>query len=166
VALPAQQPAALGERPGPLARRCRHRRRRCASRRRPSLERPERAPAGFAGPTDPRHLGRLEGQPAHCCPVAPGVATTGHSPTAENPLRHWDLQSAPDRIRTSDLRFRLGALHDRAARAGSVCRRRGRGRSSAARPLRRCAARWRQAARTAVATCRAPRRAAARARPA
>ena len=37
----------------------------------------------------------LEGQPAHCCPVAPGVATQRRSPPPANPLQHWDLKARP-----------------------------------------------------------------------
>src|SRR5215213_6400217 len=57
-------------------------------------------------PVDARRIGPLEGQLAHCCPVAPGVATQRRSPPAGNPLHHWGSCSAPERIRTSDLRFR------------------------------------------------------------
>src|SRR5918999_2552921 len=61
-------------------------------------------------PVDARRIGPLEGQLAHCCPVAPGVATQRRSPPAGNPLQHWDSCSAPERMRTSDLRFRRATL--------------------------------------------------------
>ena len=57
-------------------------------------------------PVNARRIGPLEGQLAHRSPVAPGVATQRRSPPAGNPLQHWDFQSAPGRIRTSDLRLR------------------------------------------------------------
>ena len=61
-------------------------------------------------PVDTRHIGPLQGQLAHCCPVAPAVATQPRSPAAAKPLQHRDSQSAPERIRTSDLRFRSRRL--------------------------------------------------------
>jgi hypothetical protein len=52
---------------------------------------------------DPRPL---QGQRGRCCPVASSVATPGRSRTAGIPLRYGEFESAPERIRTSDLRFR------------------------------------------------------------
>src|SRR5215218_510729 len=51
-------------------------------------------------PVDARRIRPLEGQLAHCCPVAPAVATQRRSPPAGKPLQHRDSCSAPDRIRT------------------------------------------------------------------
>ena len=39
-----------------------------------------------ATPVDARRIGPLEGQLAHCCPVAPGVATQRRSPPPGDPL--------------------------------------------------------------------------------
>ena len=60
---------------------------------------------------DTRHLGRLEWQHHHCCPVATAVATLAFAEAA-NPLQQRNSRSAPERIRTSDLRFRSRAKRD------------------------------------------------------
>src|SRR5918994_7475437 len=78
-------------------------------------------------PVAARRIGPLEGQLAHCCPVAPAVATQRRSPPASNPLQHWVSRSAPERIRTSDLRFRRPTLYPaelRAQTAAAECSRR------------------------------------------
>jgi len=46
-------------------------------------------------PVDARRIRPLEGQLAHCCPVAPGVATQRRSPPAAHPLQHWNSRARP-----------------------------------------------------------------------
>jgi hypothetical protein len=57
-------------------------------------------------PIDTGEPGPLKGQPGHRCLVASPVATPGRSASARKPLRQANYESAPERIRTSDLRFR------------------------------------------------------------
>ena len=46
-------------------------------------------------PVDARRISALEGQLAHCCPVAPAVATSERSPEAANPLHKRNLEARP-----------------------------------------------------------------------
>jgi hypothetical protein len=93
---------AVADHPPPRPRRRRlvpALRQRAADRRRVG------APVLRTTPVDARRIRPLEGQQAHCCPVAPAVATQRRSPPGKSPTALGSC-SAPDRIRTCDLRFR------------------------------------------------------------
>jgi len=57
-----------------------------------------------------RYVGQLEWQHHRCCSVATSVATFRRSPSGRKSPTGLDSGSAPERIRTSDLRFRSRGL--------------------------------------------------------